>query len=342
MTTSSIQLTSPNELLAVVPYLLGFNPTNSIMVLCLRDRRLGLAQRLDLPRSENAHDVASALLPSLITENPDAVILIGFEDNKGESLPTLEALTTALQSSAMPIHDRLVVRDGRWRSLDCHNPSCCPAEGSPVPEPADVSGVVAEFVGRGVAPHCDRESLARQVEAGHQAAEVGKVMRSRQEAGEGRSVPRVELFAAWPRILDPDGPDITPEDAALAASSLLDIELRDALVAWLCPGTLALDELSKGVLSVLSALEKGRRMDDTHSAPTGLQNGVPHRLIGLCALLPDDVAAPALTVLAGFTWWRGDGALTRVALARALRCDPDYRLAQLLLQMVDLAIRPGR
>jgi hypothetical protein len=58
-------------------------------------------------------------------------------------------------------------------------------------------------------------------------------------------------------------------------------------------------------------------------------------------MLPDDVAAPALTVLASVTWWRGDGAVTRVALARALRCDPDYRLAQLLLQMVDLAIRPG-
>jgi hypothetical protein len=54
-----------------------------------------------------------------------------------------------------------------------------------------------------------------------------------------------------------------------------------------------------------------------------------------------------LSVLVSFTWWCEDGALARVALARvalarALRCDPDYRLAQLLLQMVDLAIRPGR
>ena len=58
-------------------------------------------------------------------------------------------------------------------------------------------------------------------------------------------------------------------------------------------------------------------------------------------MLPDHVAAPTLSVLASFTWWRGDGALARVALARALRCDPGYRLAQLLLHMVDLAIRPG-
>ena len=120
------KLPSSHELLAVVPYLLGFNPANSIMVLCLSDNRLGLAQRLDLPRPENSHDVASALLPSLMTENPDAVIIIGFEDNEGQSLPALEALTTALHSHSMPIHDRIVVRDGRWRSLDCHNPSCCP------------------------------------------------------------------------------------------------------------------------------------------------------------------------------------------------------------------------
>ncbi len=281
-------------------------------------------------------------MPSLLREKPDAVIIIGFEDNKGDSLPALEALTTALHSLSMPIHDRLVVRNGRWRSLECENLNCCPAEGSPVPEPADVPGVISEFVGQGVSPHPDRESLARQVEAGPQAAAFASFMRSRQEAGEGPAVPRAELFAAWPRILDPDGPVITVEDAALAAMSLLDIEVRAALVAWLCPGTLPLDELGKECLPLLSALERGGWVVGTGQASTGPKSGVPHRLIVLCAMLPDHLAAPALSVLASVTWWLGDGALARVALARALRCDPAYRLALLLEQMVDLAIRPGR
>jgi hypothetical protein len=163
--TNALRLKSPNELPAVVPYLLGFIPANSIVTMCLSNHKLGLTQRLDLPRPQDAHDVARALLPTLVAEKPDTVIVIGYEDNKGESLPALEALTSSLQSSDLPVHDRLVVRDGRWRSLDCHNPGCCPPQGSPVPEPAVVSGVVAEFVGRGVAPHSDRESLARQVEA---------------------------------------------------------------------------------------------------------------------------------------------------------------------------------
>ena len=278
MTANALKLTSPNELLAVVPYLLGFNPTNSIVTLCLSDNRLGLTQRLDLPPPDRAHDVASALLPILIRESPDSVILIVYEDQEGESLPALEALTKALQSSVMRIHDRLVVRDGRWRSLDCHSPSCCPAEGSPVPEPADVSGVVAEFVGRGVSPHANRESLARQLERGPQAGAVATLMRSREKAGGCPPVPRAELFAAWPRILDSDAPSITVEDAALAAVSLLDIEIRDAMVAWLCPGTLAPDEFSRGIQKLFSGLEKSRgevhidpalsRASECHSGPS--------------------------------------------------------------------------
>jgi hypothetical protein len=64
------------------------------------------------------------------------------------------------------------------------------------------------------------------------------------------------------------------------------------------------------------------------------------RLVGVCAALPEAWSAAPLTVLASFTWWRGDGALTRIALDRALAVDPDYRLARLLSRMVDLAIRP--
>jgi len=150
-----------------------------------------------------------------------------------------------------------VVRDHRFRSLDCHNPRCCPPEGRPVPEPADVSGVISEFVGRGICPHTDRASLARQVEPGSQAAAVAAVIRSGEKAGDCPAVPRAELFTAWPRILDSDGPAITAPDAAMAAMSLQDIEIRDAMVTWLCPGTLGLNEFSQDIQSLLSGLEKG-------------------------------------------------------------------------------------
>ena len=344
MATNTINLKSPHELLAIVPFVLGFRPTNSIVVLCLSDHRLGLTQRLDLPRPEHARQVALALMPSLVVEDPDSVVVIGYENRAGDSLPALDALTAALHSREVEIHDRLVVRGDRWRSLDCDNPNCCPPQGSPVPEPADVPGIVAEFVGQGISPHPDREALAEQLEAGPEAVAVAKVLRSRQKAMAkavgSQEVPRAELFAAWPRILDPDATTITAEDAVLAAMSLLDIEIRDGLVAWLSPGTLNINELSDEVQELFCGLEPAWGEEHCDPAFIASQNAVQDRLVRLCAMLPDHVAAPALSVLASFTWWRGDGALARVALDRALRCDPTYRLAQLLLKMVDLAIRP--
>lgn len=344
MATNTIILRNPRDLLAVVPYLLGFRPTDSMVVLSLSNNRLGLTQRLDLPRPEEAQHVASALMPSLVAENPESVVLIGYEDHEGDSVATIKSVSAALQSRQIAIHDRLVVRGGRWWSLDCDNPNCCPPEGSPVPEPEDVPGIAAEFVGQGVSPHQDRAALVQQLEAGSQAPSVAEVLRSHQKARakalDCHGVSRAELFAAWPRILESDEPAITVEDAARAAMSLQDIEIRDGLVAWLCPGTLDLDELSEDIQELLSGLKKGT--GDTHidPAPTACQNAIQDRLIRLCAMLPDDLATPALSVLASVTWWRGNGALARVALTRALRCDPGYRLAQLLEQMVDLAIRP--
>ena len=90
--------------------MLGFRPTNSIVVLCLRHHRLGRTQRLDLPKPEHAHQVVSALLPSLVAEDPDSVVLIGYENHAGDSLPTLESLSAAMESRQIDIHDRFVVR----------------------------------------------------------------------------------------------------------------------------------------------------------------------------------------------------------------------------------------
>ena len=66
------------------------------------------------------------------------------------------------------------------------------------------------------------------------------------------------------------------------------------------------------------------------------------RLCWLARHAPDMHAPGVLAVLASFTWYLGDGTLTRLALDRALTLDPGYRLALLVERMVDLAIRPGQ
>ena len=161
---------------------------------------------------------------------------------------------------------------------------------------------------------------------------------------------RASEIAVWARVLCDEEPaepiqTLPPQDLAILAVSLTDVDLRDALIAWLCPGTLP-PELIDPVLcqqvsgAFLAPAWLDRDRGDAEQV-MALQR-IEHRLCDLCAALPDEWAVSSLTVLASFTWWRGDGALTRIALDRALRIDPHYRLAQLLERMVDMAIRPER
>ena len=141
-------------------------------------------------------------------------------------------------------------------------------------------------------------------------------------------------------------PELTPPELARLAVSLTDVDIRDALVAWICPGALTLDlvpeVLREQMVDVLPAplrpdAEPG--LDPAEHAARCQRLRAPAGRE--CApRFPRPGRVAPLTVLASFTWWRGDGALTRIALERALAVDPDYRLARLLERMVDLAIRP--
>lgn len=335
MTTDTLKLRSPSELLAIVPYLLGFEPNNSIMVICLENSTIGLTQRLDLPPAGEGEVVVRSLMPSLMREHPDQVLLIAYENQPDLSAEAVVAMTSALTAARVPIHDWIVVRDGRWRSLDCHEPSCCPVEGQPVPAPAEVPELASEFIGHELSPHADRNALAAQLEAGPESVADGDF-----EAAE--AMEPGALTAVWPQIFDAgDSPaQVTPAMAASAAVSLRDVQVRDGLVAWLTPGTLDPAHLPAEVQSLISGMDREWDEDQPDTGAIVAMNRIQARLVRLCALLPDEHAAAALTVLSCFTWWRGNGALTRAGLDRALRCQPDYRLALLLGRMVDMAIRP--
>ena len=133
---------------------------------------------------------------------------------------------------------------------------------------------------------------------------------------------RTEGAAAWVNLLTGKG-----DETGNAVAVLYDIEFRDGLIAYLCPGTMPLDLVDNEIRKVMEGLPP-------------ISEGAIERLVHFCASVPDEHAAPPLTMLANYTWFLGDGALTRMALERALRCDPTYRLAQLLERMVDLGIRP--
>lgn len=369
---TTIRLSGPADVLTVLPYQLGFHPQDCLVVVSLHGSRMGLVQRIDLPSPEHAGDAVAALMAPLRQDRPKSVLLVGYEDREGESRVMLDEMRLACQADGVHVDDRMVVRGGRWFDPDCTG-GCCPSGGLALPAPSEVPAV-AEFVGREICPLPDRSALADLVEPTQQLRS-GAVSRFADEAlvrrwektdgagrvhgarEGGRDSPsaglhkvRARELALWSRVLcGEDGAEaigaMSSQDLATLAVSLTDVDLRDALIAWLCPGTLPPElidprlfvQMSRALPEPLSA---GGDSGDTGQVIGGQRR--ERRLCELCAALPDAWAVPILTVLASYTWWRGDGALTRVALDRALRIDPHYRLAQLLVRMVDLAIRPER
>lgn len=356
--TTTIRLSGPADVLAVLPYQLGFHPRDCLVAVSLHGTRMGLVQRIDLPPPEQVREAVAAMIGPLRQDNPMAVLLIGFENREGESRAMLDEMGDACEAHEIWVNDRMVVRGGRWFDLDCAQ-GCCPPEGRVLPAPSEVPAV-AEFVGRGICPLPDRSALADRVEVSRPwlsqalSALSGEWLALRREAtdvGEAELQEcRASELSVWSRVLcDEDDAEpiqtLPPQDLAMLAVSLTDVHLRDGLIAWLCPGTLPPELIDPALFAQLSRalLEPmwlNRDLGDIEQV-IALER-IEHRLCELAAALPDEWAVSTLTVLASFTWWRGDGALTRIALDRALRVDPHYRLARLLERMVDLAIRPER
>ncbi|HYQ31685.1 MAG TPA: DUF4192 domain-containing protein [Lapillicoccus sp.] len=372
--TTTIRLRGPADIITVLPYHLGYRPAESLVVVCLMRNRIGVVGRIDLPPPDVDPDlVAVELLPIVRRERPDAVVLVGFESTHGQAEPASVAMRDAIESAGIRVVERLVVRDGRWWSLDCDR-DCCPAEGEPVQTDDEVPAV-SDYIVRGRRPAGSRADLAARLAHRPEPAQdrrCAAFINDLATARRSRSAlqrRRRRMLQDWARILDltPSGPDAVaappPRDDeawAWAVVSLLDVAVRDLLIAWLCPGTLDLEvfpaSLRRLAESVLPPRSSGTARDardarDARAAPVAedavedtvedaVGEGLVDRLAMVCRAAPPELSPGPLTVLAHVVWWQGDGALARTALDQALAVDPDYRLAALLERMVDVAARP--
>ncbi|MBM6404134.1 DUF4192 domain-containing protein [Phycicoccus sp. CSK15P-2] len=344
--TASIVLRDPGDVVASLPYQLGYHPRRSAVVITLRATRVVMTARVDLPGPDGVPTVVAAVAGPALRERPGSVLLVGYEDHVGESEPLLAALAERFGQAGTRVLDVVVVRDGRRYSLRCDRP-CCPPDGIPLPLAADVPAV-AELVALGRSPLPDRRSVDALVEpsgptravADRLAALPAQTVRRRRAA-----------VRAWSRVLrtpataPPHDHHVGASDVAVAVRGLTDVPLRDGVVSWVAPGVLPRSAVDARVVRLLEGcLPRWGAMGSwgTGSPDPGGRGLVVERLIGLARAVPDDRpadAAAACTVLAQAAWHDGDGALTRAALGRALRLDPGYRLALLLDTVVGAGLR---
>jgi hypothetical protein len=329
------------DLVAVLPYQLGYHPRSSVVAVCLHGRRMGMVARTDLTEAAHIPDVVGVLVPPLLRERPEVVLLIGYEDEAGRAEPVMAGVAAALEAAGVVVGDAAVVRADRWYALWGTAEGRCPPEGLPVPVAADVPGA-ASYVQAEVAPLADRDDLARLV-AEDTAASAGveaavAALRARMESGRPPSRPG----RVWGRILSTKDDvrsvaELSAGQVAAAAYSLHDLGWRDGLIASAAPGSLPLDALDRGVVRLL------RRTVPGPGADVAAVTRVQARLLELCRRVPDacpEEAAEVCALTASVTWATGSGAVARDALDRALRLRPGHRLARLVEQLLDLGVRP--
>lgn len=338
--TSSTVLRHPVDLIATIPYQLGFHPDASLVVVYLHRGRVGAVQRIDLPEpgSPEGGRVGSApAVALLVRQRPDAVILVGYEDQAHSSARLRSWLRYRCRDLGIAVSSELVVTDGRWRVAGPQQEQG--SDWQEVPAAGDVAAV-AEWVGLGIVPWPDRESLVRSLRPGRESVPLRSVL-SRCPAPKP-PVGTDRAITAWSQVLDPVGVGAPvaqlPVPVLLdAVRGLLDRTLRDAVIGWAAPGALpdrAVTSASRALNQVLGA-PPGRGGPHEQSERYRYQD----RLAQFVRCVPVPRQAPALTVLGCVAWWNGNGGLAREAVARACRIEPGYTLAGLLNRIIDAGIR---
>ena len=298
-----------------IPYLLGFHPTDSAVLLWMAETEVVLTQRVDLPPvGFDPATWASAVGAHSVAGTTNSVIAVLYADgDAARDEDRLRELAHALADQGWAERTDVVrALPDSWFNLLCGDPGCCPPEGQAI-DPALRNAVAAEFAGVGVAPMVSRDALAAAL--GPDALLVEQIVETGLLAGDrGHARPdrrrekwRDEMIAAvmaWirDRAAAPD-----PHRLATLLLALRDIRVRDT------------------VLWELSRLRHRRLV------------GAAEQLTRLLRAAPEGDVAAIATCACVCHWLLGDGTRAGVAVQRALDDAPEYVLAQVF----DAALQRG-
>ncbi|MGX8908746.1 DUF4192 domain-containing protein [Streptomyces netropsis] len=351
-TDEQISLRSPAELADALPYLLGFFPDDSVVMVALHGERgrFGGRLRLGIPRTrEEWPEVSTQLAETLIAGSskrgarPDGIVLFLCQDpGPGETArdvmerlhPFAQCLRLACGGQDVPVYEALCISDGRFWSYCCPDTRCCPPEGTPLAVPGtSVMAAAAAYAGIQV-----RGSL-RQMEA-RLAPLTGPPAEEQERALDAAAVELV------PRILR--GTDCeTVRDETMGLARLVLDRLHAAPPNARRPeadaqddALLAHDEAAAIILGLQDRVTRDRAAEwmEGPLAPTVLR--LWRALARRCVSSYAEHAAAPLTLAGWVAWSTGDQPEARVALSRALAADPDYLFAQLLQRACNEGMDP--
>lgn len=308
-----LPVTSPADLIVAVPYLLGFHPTDSLVLVGLVGTRVAVASRTDLPDPAGAVGWADELMPQhlrmLHHAGVTTAIIVGYGP-ASRVTPVIDTVTPRLRDGGITVFDALRVTDRRYYSYLCQDPTCCPLDGMPF-DP-DRSDLTLHAIVAGCSTLPDRRALVDSI-APIDGPTRTAVTRATHKA---RARRRALTVNGGRDALIRAGEDIVRATFARYAD---DQVLTDDELAWLTV-----------LLPITAIRDTAWRATDSQPWHVALWSDITRRA-------QPDLAAPPASLLAFAAWRSGAGALASVAVDRALQANPSYSLAQL----IDRALREG-
>jgi hypothetical protein len=323
------KISTPGDMIASIPISLGFRPSESLVVTTLHGprKRQGLTLRCNLPDSDDAEQLASYVVESVVKQEPVGVVIVCFCDSpdcvvdSDSYLPhhgLVNNLVERLSEENIGYVAALLARNGAWWHYGV-GADLQSAVGTPLPTTpsSEITALAARHALEGKAVAASREELAATV-AGP-ASVQGAVM---ENACETEAAVLAEEISA-------DG-----ETGAAVRTLRLAIEAFDAHRAGAEPS-----------YDTTARILAGLRIKCARDAlmTWGLDDNVGEFvgfLITLARQAPDSYAAPICTILAAVAYQNYNCITAIVSVERALRCEPSYYLAQLLDTMFQGQVPP--
>ena len=305
---ATVRVHGPAELVSMVPYLLGFHPSESLVVVGMDDKRVLLTARVDLSELRDPKTLTGTM-DSLSRGGATKIIAALYHQwgrhrlDGASYLPYVwmnEALGIQAKRVGIEVSDVLLVSHGRWWSYACTDAQCCPPEGRELPK--ETTAAEATAVAAGLVALDNREALAEMLVPRNQVpASVIANAEESQGFTPDLTTKRVIFAAARgePAELDED-------DYARFGVALRDHGIRDA--CWMAQDDGRIE---------------GRQLWQE-----------------LAVHLPSPYDAAPLFLFAWSVWRSGNGALAGIAAERALESDPAYSSADLLLAALRQGIDP--
>jgi Domain of unknown function (DUF4192) len=333
----ALTLRSAGDLIEAIPYLLGFHPRDSLVLVGLsRAWKVNVTARMDLAESATTEAIGEPL--SLFLQHRTAAVAIVVFDHSQRPPASLSSdlalrlgelpwwtlvqrVVAAARARGFTVTDAAFVSSGRWWSYLCRDPACCPPQGRRLAGPASETAAAATYAGLVAA--ADRADLAECLtpDAAAQARLSPLLKQAEDEYLQMVLTDKLEpyrrrvkraIFAAARSSEELTVPVAAkaPADREIAQFAVVlgDTAVRDAV--W---------------VAIDARRLHGRRLWQQ-----------------MARMLPDPYDSAPAFLFGWLAWREGNATLAGIAAERALANNAGYTAAELLLSAVRHGMDPHR